>query len=93
MIWPVMTGFEKTFGGSALWEFLRSLWIIRNLEACITFHDTVIIPLFDYCSAVWDVCGKTNRDYLDQLQRRAVSIIQGRKTKHREINRSLSWPS
>ena len=58
-------------------------------------HDTMILPLFDYCSAVWDGCGKTNRDHLDKLQRRAVSIIEGCKIQHHEINRtlSLSWPS
>ena len=53
----------------------------------------MILPLFDYCSAVWDGCGKTNRDYLDKLQRRAVSFIEGRKIQHHEINHTLSWPS
>ena len=62
-------------------------------EACITLYDTMILPLFYYCSAVWDGCGKTNRDYLDKLQRRAVSIFEGRKIQHHEINCTLSWPS
>ena len=55
----------------------------------------MILPLFDYCSAVRDGCEKTNRDHLDKLQRRAVSIIEGRKihAQHHEINRTLSWPS
>ena len=72
---------------------LRKARKVIPREACITLHDTMILPLFDYCSAVWDGCGKTNRDYLDKLQRRAVSIIEGRKIQHHEINRTLNWPS
>ena len=62
-------------------------------EDCITLYDTLILPLFGYCSTVWDGSGKTNRDYLEKLQRRAVSFIEGRKIQHHEINRFLSWPS
>ena len=72
---------------------LRKARRVIPREACITLYDTMILPLFDYCSAVWDGCGNTNRDYLDKLQRRAVSIIEGRKIQHHEINRTLSWPS
>ena len=42
---------------------------------------------------VWDGGGKTNCNYLDKLQRHAVSIIEGRKIQHREINHTLSWLS
>ena len=72
---------------------LRKARKVIPREACITLYDTMILPLFDYCSAVWDGCGKTNRDNLDKLQRRAVSIIEGRKIQHHEINHTLSWPS
>ena len=74
---------------------LRKTHRVIPREACITLYDTMILPLFDYCSAVWHGCGKTNRDYLNKLQRRAVSIIEGRKihVQHHEINRTLSWPS
>ena len=72
---------------------LRKARRVIPREACITLYDTMILPLFDYCSAVWDGCGKTNRDYLDKIQRRAVSIIEGHKIQHHEINRTLSWPS
>ena len=53
----------------------------------------MILPLFDFCSTVLDGCGKTNRDFLDKLQRCAFSIIEGRKIQHHERNRTLSWPS
>ena len=72
---------------------LRKARKVVPREACITLYDTMILPLFDYCSAVWDGCGKTNRNYLDKLQRHAVSIIEGRKIQQHEINHTLSWPS
>ena len=69
---------------------LRKARRVIPRKACITLYDTMILPLFDYCSAVWDSCGKTNRDYLDKVHRRAVSIIEGHKIQHHEINRTLS---
>lgn len=54
-------------------------------QACIALYGTMILPLFDNCSAVWDGCGKTNHDYLDKLQRSAVSIIKGCKIQHRDL--------
>ena len=72
---------------------LRKARRVIPREACITLYDTMILRFFYYCSAVWDGCGKTYRDYLDKLQRRAVSIIEGRKIEHHEINHTLSWPS
>ena len=56
---------------------LRKAHKVIPREACITLYDSMILPLFDYCSAVWGGCVKTNRDYLDKLQRRAVSIFKG----------------
>ena len=53
---------------------LRKARRVIPLEVWITLYDTMILPLFDYCSAVWDGCGKTNRDYLDKLQRRKYQI-------------------
>ena len=40
-----------------------------GLYHTIRRHDT---------SSVWGGCGRTNRDYSDKLQRRAVRIIEGR---------------
>ena len=57
---------------------LRKARKIIPREACVTLYDAMILPLFDYCSAVWDKCGKTNCDFLEKLQRRAASIIEGR---------------
>lgn len=72
---------------------LRKTRKVVPQESCITLHDAMILPLFDYCSAVWANCGKTNCDFLDRLQRRAVSIIEGRRVQQSDVFYTLSWPS
>ena len=72
---------------------LRKARKIIPREACVTLYDAMILPLFDYCSAVWDKCGKTNCDFLEKLQRRAGSIIEGRQVQQPDVNLTLSWPS
>ena len=53
----------------------------------------MVLPLFDYCSAVWGGCGQTSREYLNRLQSRAVSIIEGREVEQNEVRTTLKWPS
>ena len=72
---------------------LRKARKVVPRESCITLYDAMILPLFDYCSAVWANCGKTNCDFLDRLQRRAVSIIEGRRVQQSDVFHTLSWPS
>ena len=72
---------------------LRKARKVIPRDACITLYNAMIFPLFDYCSSVWDGCGKTNRDYLDKLQTRAASIIEGRKVEQCEIHDILDWPT
>ena len=72
---------------------LRKACKVIPRDACITLYNAMILPLFDYCSAVLDGCGKTNRDYLDKLQTRAASIIEGRKVEQCEIHDILDWPT
>ena len=90
--WNDHIGLSSTKISSRLGMLRKARRVIPR-EACITLYDTMILRFFYYCSAVWDGCGKTNRDYLDKLQRRAVRIIEGRKIQHHEINLTLSWPS
>ena len=78
--------------GSRLGMLRKARKVIPR-DACITLYNAMILPLFDYCSAVWDGCGKTNRDYLDKLQTRAASIIEGRKVEQCEIHDILDWPT
>ena len=72
---------------------LRKARKVIPREACVILYDSMILPLFDYCAAVWDGCGKTNRDYLDKLQRRAASIIEKRRVEQDEIYSTLGWLS
>ena len=72
---------------------LRKACKVIPWEACIILYDAMILPLFDYCCAVWGGCGKINLDYLDKLQRRAASIIEGHKVEHQDISATFSWPS
>ena len=52
----------------------------------------MILPMFDYCSSIWDSCGKTNCDFLDKLQRRTASITEGSRIRQCGINLTFSWP-
>ena len=38
-------------------------------------YRSFILPIADYCSAVWNCCGKGNTDLIEKLQRRAARII------------------
>ena len=67
--------------------------VVAMVLPLITLYNAMILSLFDYCSAVWDGCSKTNRDYLDNLQTRAASIIEGRKVEQCAIHDILDWPT
>ena len=38
---------------------------------------SLIEPYFDYCSPLWDTCGKQLKDKLQKIQNRAGRIITG----------------
>ena len=62
-------------------------------SSCITFYNAMILPLFDYCSVVWDSCGAISKGYLDKLNGRAASIILNRAVRETDFVRILAWPS
>ena len=35
-------------------------------SACVTLYNTMVLPLFDYCTVVWDSCGQGSKSYLDK---------------------------
>ena len=43
-------------------------------------YQALILPLFDYCSPVWDELSVTLSDKLQKLQNRAARVITGRVT-------------
>ena len=50
---------------------------------------TCQMPLFEYCSPVWDSCGVGSKAYLDKLNRRAACIIEGRSIGAEELKSTL----
>ena len=56
-------------------------------------YNTMVLPLFDYCSLVWDSCGVGSEAYLDKLNRRASCIIERRSIEAEELKSTLGWPS
>ena len=45
-------------------------------------YKAFIVPYFRYCSAVWHFCGARNRDKLENLNKRALSIVLDEKSLH-----------
>ena len=54
---------------------------------------TIVLPLFDYCSPVWDSCGAGSKAYLDTLNRRAACIIEGGSIGADELRATIGSPS
>ena len=42
-----------------------------------TIYKALIQPYFDYCSPLWDTCGKTFQDKLQKFQFRSARRITG----------------
>ena len=56
-------------------------------------YNTLVLPLFDYCSPVWYSCGVGSKTYFDKLNRCAACIIEGRSIGVEELKSILGWPS
>ena len=72
---------------------LRRARKILPQSSCIILYNTMILPLFDYCSVVWDSCGAISKGYLDKLNGRTASIIWNRAVSETDIVCILGWPS
>ena len=72
---------------------LRRARKILPQSSCIILYNAMILPLFDYCSVVWDSCGAISKGYLDKLNGHAVSIILNRAVSETDIVHILGWPS
>ena len=42
-----------------------------------TIYKALIQPYFDYCSPLWDTCGKILQDKLQKFESRAARVITG----------------
>ena len=63
---------KKASGG------IGALRRVRHLvphETLITMYNSLVLPYFDYCSAVWGTCGKGMSDALQSIQNRAARVV------------------
>ena len=56
---------------------LRRIKPFVPLRPLKMLYNALIQPYFDYCSALWDTCGKVYKDKLQKLQNRAGRVIIG----------------
>ena len=54
---------------------LRQVRPFISIETALTIHQSLILPLFDYCDVVWDNLSLTMADRLQKLQNRAARVI------------------
>ena len=71
---------------------LRNAFKVISREWCLTLYNAMILPVFDYCAVAWDSCSKADREYLDKLQRRAASIIEGYAVPQSQISYTFGLP-
>ena len=46
-----------------------------TLEAANRLYKAMVVPVLDYCDAVWHECGQVNSDKTERLQRRTARIV------------------
>ena len=58
-----------------------------------SIYKSLVQPYFDYCSPLWDTCGKLLKDKLQRFQTRAARVISGANydTHSVDLLNMLSW--
>ena len=54
---------------------LKQIRQLINKETALTIHNSLILPLFDYCDIVWDTVGSSLATRLQKLNNRAGRVI------------------
>ena len=72
---------------------LRRIKPFVPLCTLVTLYRSLIEPYFDYCSPLWDTCGKQLKDKLQKNQNRAGRVITGSSYDVRSIDvlDNLKW--
>ncbi|XP_044183319.1 uncharacterized protein LOC122963992 [Acropora millepora] len=72
---------------------LRRIKPFVPLCTLVTLYRSLIEPYFDYCSPLWDTCGKQLKDKLQKIQNRAGRVITGSSYDVRSIDvlDNLKW--
>ena len=56
---------------------LRRIKPFVSLCTLVTLYNSLVQPYFNYCSPLWDTCGKKLKDKLQKLQSRVGRAITG----------------
>ena len=72
---------------------LRRIKPFVPLCTLVTLYRSLIEPYFDYCSPLWDTCGKQLKDKLQQIQNCAGRVITGSSYDVRSVDvlNNLNW--
>ena len=74
---------KKVCSGIGALRRIKPFVPLYSLEA---LYKSLIQPYFDYCSPLWDTCGKLLKDKLQRLQNRAARVITGAKYDIRSVD-------
>ena len=57
--------------------------IMKNINMYMTgtVYTSFVLPILDYCDAVWSYYGSVNAEKLEKLQRRAARYVSGEQRK------------
>ena len=72
---------------------LRRIKPFVPLCTLVTLYRSLIQPYFDYCSPLWDTCGKQLKDKLQKIQNRAGRVITGSSydVRSTDVLNNLKW--
>ena len=72
---------------------LRRIKPFVPLCTLVTLYRSLIEPYFDYCSPLWDTCGKQLKDKLQKIQNRAGRVITGSSydVRSADVLNNLKW--
>ena len=72
---------------------LRNIKPFVPLCRLVTLYRSLTEPYFDYCSLLWDTCGKQLKDKLQKIQNRAGRAITGSSydVRSADVLNNLKW--
>ncbi len=72
--------------------FTTDIYYVQSSKIPVVYK-SLVQPYFDYCSPLWDTCGKLLRDKLQRFQSRAARVLTGANydTRSADLLNMLSW--
>ena len=65
---------KKIGAGIGAMRRIKNFVPVATLEIV---HKGLVQPYFEYCSPLWDTCGKLLKDKLQRFQSRAATVLTG----------------